>query len=396
MKFLPYVLKHLRRSWLRTTSTVVGMALCIFLICTLQTVLAAIRASSEAASPARLVTRHAVSFVFNMPIAYKARIEAIPGVRRVAADNWFGGVYRDMKDFFPNFAVDAEEYFGMYPEYVLAPDEKRAFMEDRRGAVIGPDIAQKFGFAIGDTFQLESIIPPYRTGRPFEFVVRAIYTTDPVRRRGTNTGMMFFHWKYLYESIRGRPVGNYAGAGMFAIEVDDPARSAAIVKTIDATFENSDVQTKTETEATFLESFTALTGNLVLLLNSIGLAVAFTVLLVTANTMSMAVRERRTEIAVLKTLGFSGGLVLALVLVEATVLGALGGGLGVLMAQAVVRNLAKLPFMGFVLGGFPPLTVSVPVGTSTFAVAATLGLLSGLVPAVGAYRARITDMLRQV
>ncbi len=395
MRFLPYVLKHLRRNWLRTASTVVGMALCIFLICTLQTVLAAIRETTEAANPARLVTRHAVSMVFNMPIAYKARVEALPGVKQVATNNWFGGVYRDMKDFFPNFAVDAEEYFDIYPEYVLAPDQKRAFMQDQRGAVIGPDIAQKFGFRIGDTFQMESIIPPYRTGRPFEFVVRAIYATDPVKHRGTNTGMMFFHWKYLYESIRGNGVGNYAGAGMFAIEVTDPSRSATVARAVDALFENSDVQTKTETEASFLESFTALTGNLVLLLNSIGLAVAFTILLVTANTMSMAVRERRTEIAVLKTLGFPSGLVLSLVMVEAAVLGAVGGALGVLMAQGIVGNLAKLPFMGFALGQFPPLIVSPTVAAITFTAALALGVLSGLFPAVGAYRARITDMLRQ-
>jgi putative ABC transport system permease protein len=394
MKYLPYVLKHLRRNWIRTASTVAGMAVCIFLICTLQTVLEAIRQSTENANPSRLVTRHAVSLVFNMPLAYKPRIEAIPGVKGVAVGNWFGGVYRDLKDFFPNMAVEAEPYFAMFPEFMIPPDQYREYLQDLRGAVIGRDIANKFGFTIGDAFQMESIIPPYRVGRPFEFIVRAIYDTDPVKYPGTNLGMMFFHYKYLYESIRGRS-GGYAGAGTYNVHIANPSQAAAVARAIDATFENSDVQTKTETESEFIAGFLALTGNLVALLNGIGLAVAFTILLVTANTMSMAVRERRTEIAVLKTLGFSSALVMSLVLVEALALGALGGGLGVLLAQGLVANLANLPFMGLVLGQFPGLSVSPQVAALTITLAVVLGIGAGFVPAMGAYRARITDMLRQ-
>jgi len=393
MKYFPYVLKHLRRNWIRTLSTIAGMALCIFLICTLQTVLDAIRQTTENANPSRLITRHAVSLVFNMPMAYKPRIQALPGVKAVATSNWFGGIYRDMKDFFPSFAVEAEDYFKIYPEYNIPPDHFRDYLQDMRGALVGRDVAEKYGFKIGDTFQMESMIPPYRVGRPFEFVVRGIYQGNTA---GTNLGMMFFHFKYLYESIQGRRgVGNYAGAGTFNIEVTNPNQAAAVAKAIDANFENSDVQTKTESEGAFIAGFLAMTGNLVALLNGIGLAVAFTILLVTANTMSMAVRERRTEIAVLKTLGFSSTLVMSLVLTEAVALGVLGGGLGVLMAEGLVANLAKLPFMGLVLGQFPGLAVSPFVATLTFTIAVTLGITAGLIPALGAYRARITDMLRQ-
>jgi putative ABC transport system permease protein len=205
--------------------------------------------------------------------------------------------------------------------------------------------------------------------------------------------MMFFHYKYLYESIRPR-TASYAGAGTYNVQIADPNQAAAVARAIDATFENSDVQTKTETESEFIAGFLALTGNLVRLLNGIGLAVAFTILLVTANTMSMAVRERRTEIAVLKTLGFSSALVMSLVLVEALALGALGGGLGVLLAQGLVANLANLPFMGLVLGQFPGLSVSPQVAALTITLAVVLGIGAGFVPAMGAYRARITDMLR--
>jgi putative ABC transport system permease protein len=372
------------------------MAVCIFLICTLQTVLAAINASTEAADPGRVVTRHAVSLMFNLPLAYKPRIQSIPGVEHVAVSNWFGGIYRDMKDFFPNLAVESEDYFRIFPEFQVPPDDYRAYLQDMRGALVGIDVAQKYGFKVGDTFQMESMIPPYRVKGPLQFVVRGIYTADLAKHPNANLGMMFFHFKYLYESIRGNPrVGTYAGAGTFNIRVANPSQAVKVAKAIDANFENSDVQTKTETESAFIAGFTALIGNLTALLNGIGLAVAFTILLVTANTMSMAVRERRTEIAVLKTLGFSSTLVMSLVLAEAVTLGVLSGGLGVLLAQATVANLADLPFMGLVLGNFPGLAVSPAVAAITFSTAVVLGIGAGFLPAMGAYRARITDMLRQ-
>ncbi len=397
MKFLPYVLKHLRRSWVRTLSTVIGMALCIFLICTLQTVLDAIRKTTEAADPSRVVTRHAVSLTFNMPLAYKPRIQTLPGVRRVAVSNWFGGVYRDMKDFFPNFAVESEDYFPMYPEYVVPPAEYAAYLADMQGALVGRDVAQKYGFRIGDAFQMESIIPPYRVGGPLKFNVRGIYDAPPGKRSSVNTGMMFFHFKYLNETIRGqRGVGSYSGAGTFSVQVTNPGGTAAVMRAIDTNFENSDVQTKTETEGAFLAGFIALTGNLVGLLNGVGLAVGFTILLVTANTMSMAVRERRTEIAVLKTLGFPSRLVMALIIGEAFTIAAVSGLVGVALARFAVGGLANLPFMGLLLGNFPALEVSPVVGSLTLLLAVVLGTAAGFVPALGAYRARITDALRSV
>jgi putative ABC transport system permease protein len=334
--------------------------------------------------------------IFNMPIAYKARIQGMPGVERVAVANWFGGIYRDMKDFFPNMAVESEDYFTIFPEYRIPPDQFQAYLHDMRGAVIGRELATKYGFKIGDTFQMESMIPPYRVKGPLQFVVRAIYDADTAQHPNANLGIMFFHFKYLYETIHGDPrVGTYAGAGTFNIRVSNPNQATNVARAIDANFENSDVQTKTETESAFIAGFMALIGNLAALLNGIGLAVAFTILLVTANTMSMAVRERRTEIAVLKTLGFSSALVMSLVLAEALALGILGGGFGVLLAEALVANLANLPFMGLVLGNFPGLSVSPTVAALTFTIAVALGIGAGLVPAAGAYRSRITDMLRQ-
>jgi putative ABC transport system permease protein len=394
MKFLPYVLKHLRRSWLRTLSTVAGMALCVFLICVLQTVLAGMSSAIESANPARLATRHAVSLVFNMPYAYKRRIGAVPGVRAVSPMAFFGGLpgggtSQDFANFFANFAVEADHYFPMYPEYIVPAEQYDRFLADRRGAVIGRALSNKFGWQIGDTFQLESFIPPYRVGRPFDFVVRGIFDADLDRYPGTNEMQMFFHFQYLFEATRQR-----VGVGSFMVQVTDPSRAAEIARLIDGTFENTDVQTKTESEAAFVQSFNELAGNLVLLLNAIGLAVAFTVLLVTANTMSMAVRERRTEIAVLKTLGFSSGRVLGLILAEATVLSALAGALGVGLAVFLIANLANIPFLGIVLSQIPGLAISPRLAWTMFGVAMVLGLLAGLVPAWTAYRARIVDTLR--
>jgi putative ABC transport system permease protein len=393
MKFLPYVLKHLRRSWLRTASTMAGMALCIFLICVLQTVLDAMNRNIEATRPDRIATRHAVSLVFNMPMAYRSRIQAVPGVRRVTPMIFFGGLFgssqQDFANFFANFAVEGETYFSMYPEYAVPAEQMETFMRDRRGAIVGRALANKYGWTLGSTFQLESFIPPYRVGRPFEFVVRGIFDKNEVLYPGTNEMQMFFHYAYLSEATRNR-----VGVGMFMVQVERAEDAAQIGKAIDDTFENSDVQTKTESEAAFVEGFAALAGNLVGLLNTIGLAVAFTVLLVTANTMSMAVRERRTEIAVLKTLGFSSGRVMSLILIEALVL-ALGAGLvGTWFAGVLVSNVQNIPGLGALLSQFPALRLSPALAATTIALSLALGLAAGFAPAWSAYRARIVDTLR--
>jgi putative ABC transport system permease protein len=393
VKFLPYVLKHMRRSWLRTLSTMAGMALCIFLICVLQTVLDAMNRSIDATRPDRVATRHAVSLVFNMPMAYRSRIQAVPGVKRVTPMIFFGGLFgssqQDFANFFANFAVDADTYFAMYPEYAVPAEQFEAFMRDRRGAVVGRALADKYGWQLGSTFQLESFIPPYRVGRPFEFVVRGIFDKNEALYPGTNEMQMFFHYAYLSEATRNR-----VGVGMFMVQVERAEDAAAVGALIDETFENSDVQTKTESEAAFVEGFAALAGNLVGLLNTIGLAVAFTVLLVTANTMSMAVRERRTEIAVLKTLGFSSGRVMGLILTEALVLAAGAGVVGTWLASVLVRNVQAIPGLGALLSQFPELQLSPALAAMTIGVSLALGFAAGFAPAWTAYRARIVDTLR--
>ncbi|MCL4814831.1 MAG: FtsX-like permease family protein [Vicinamibacteraceae bacterium] len=391
MKYLPYILKHLRRNWIRTGSTIAAMAVCILLFCTLQTVVAAINYALDSASARRLWTRHAVSLVFELPLTYKDRIAAIPGVQRVAYSSWFNGIYIDQKNFFANFATDIEPFLDMNPEIIVRPEERAALMADRRGCMVGRLLAEKFNWKVGDTFQMESPIPPYRIGQPFEFVIRAIYDADLERNPGTDLSSMFFHHAYLYEAT-----GRRVGTGMYVIEIADPDNAGEVSKAVDAMFADSDAPTKTETEAAFVAGFIAMAGNLALLINAIGLAVAFTILLVTANTMSMAVRERRREIAVLKTLGFTGGTVLALIIAEALVLGVIGGGLGLALGWASIQGLTQAPVLSGILAGYPKLGLTPMVATLGMGLALTLGLLAGLFPALAAYRARVTEMLREV
>ncbi len=392
MKYAPLVLKHLRKNWIRTLSTVLAMAVCIFLICTLQTVVDAVNYGLNTGNAARLITRHYVSLVFNIPNSYKARIAAIPGVKNITIVTWFGGMYRgDMKYFFPNLAVEPERFMEIYPEIMLPEDQKQAWFHDARGCIIGRKLAEKWGWKVGDTFQLESFIPPYRVGKPFEFVVDGIYDTDQVKYPATDLTAMYFNYKYLYEAK-----GEKLDVGTYSILIDDPKNAGRISKAIDAEFENSDTQTKTETEQAFRASFIAMAGNLALLLNGIGLAVAFTILLVTANTMSIAVRERQQEIGVLKTLGFPSMLVMGLILVEALLLGLMGGAIGLGLAGLVIHALPNLPVIGDVVRQFPGLGLSPKIVFYGLGVALLLGLLAGFFPALMAYRARITEVLRQV
>lgn len=392
MKYAPLVLKHLRKNWIRTLSTVLAMAVCIFLICTLQTVVDAVNYGLSTGNASRLVVRHYVSLVFNIPNSYKARIAAIPGVNNITIVTWFGGMYRgDMKYFFPNLAVEPERFLEIYPEIMLPEDQKQAWFHDLRGCIIGRKLAEKWGWKIDDTFQLESFIPPYRVGKPFEFVVDGIFDTDEVKYPATDLTAMYFNYKYLWEAK-----GEKLDVGTYTLLIDDPNNAGRISKAIDAEFENSDTQTKTETEQAFRASFIAMAGNLALLLNGIGLAVAFTILLVTANTMSIAVRERQQEIGVLKTLGFRSGLVMALILAEALLLGLMGGAIGLVLASLVIHALPSAPVIGDVVRQFPGLGLSPKIVSYGLGVALLLGLLAGFFPALMAYRARITEVLRQV
>ncbi len=391
MKFAPLVLKHLRKNWIRTLSTIVALAVCIFLYCTLHTVVQAVEFGLHSGNAGRLVTRHYVSLVYPLPQTYKQRVAAIPGVQEVVIEAWFGGVYRDPKNFFANFAVEPQPFLDIFPEITLPADQKEKWLNDMRGAIVGRKLANRFGWKVGDVVPLESTIPPYRIGHPFEFVVDGIYDTDERKYPGTDLNSFYFNYKYLYEAT-----GQRIGIGWLTSKIDDPKNAGKISKAIDAEFENSDAATKTETEQAFLAGFVAMAGNLALLLNGIGLAVAFTILLVTANTMSIAVRERRQEIAVLKTLGFSGALVMTLIISEALLIGAAGGLLGLLISKGLLGVLPEVPVLGDIVATYPNFGLSPQTAGLGMGIALLLGLAAGFFPAMSGYRARIAEALRQI
>jgi putative ABC transport system permease protein len=401
IRFLPFVVKHLRRNVIRTASTVAAMALCILLFCTLQSAMARFNGWIDTRSPRRLVTRNAVTFIIPIPQTFGPEIRRVPGVRRVAIMNAFGGVLptrkegkdaggaTDWSDAFQNIAVDAEPYFAMNPELSVASDQLQAFMKDLHGCVVGRELARRFGWKLGDHFFLESFVAGYRKkSGPFEFVIRGLIDPDP-RYPDTETEMMVFHFKYMDEAL-----GGGIRVMTYLVEIDDPARAAEIGAAIDALFENSPYPTVTETEKAFTADFMSMAGDLGVLINGIGLAVCFAILLVTANTMSMAVRERRTEIAVLKTLGFTSAEVMGLVIAEALLIALAGGALGVAGTGGIVwavNHLASGTFYGFAGMDLRPLIALFGLG-----VALALGLAAGLAPALGAYRARGADTLRSV
>ena len=389
MKWLPFIFKHLRQNWIRTASTTCAIAVCIFLFCTLQTFVASLRGSINQGTT-RLITSNSISRFYSLPIAYEPRIATVAGVKRVAAANYFGGM-RDANNpdsEFPNFAVEAENFLAMYPEYKLSETEKTIFLRDQRGAIVGRALAEQFHWNPGDTIQLTSNI--YRNGNPYGFVIQAIYQTDQTRYPGTNESTLFFHYKYLDEATGGK-----SGVRTYRIEIADPEQAGMISHAIDNLFENSGIQTHTETEAQYRATTGVLGGNLVVLLNGIGLAVIFTLLLVTANTMSMAVRERHKEIGVLKTLGFSSRLVSALILTEGALLGLCGATIGLLLGRFLIVILPDVPVIGDLIRGFPKMNVPPVIAAAGIFIGILFGLIASWFPSAFAYRAKITELLRQ-
>ncbi len=264
----------------------------------LQTVVRAWYAGSDAASATRLIARNAISLTFSMPVYYREKIRAVPGVTGVSVSNWFGGIYKEPKNFFAQFAVDAPTYFPMYPEFIFDPDEYAAFLRDRRGAVVGRQLADLYGFKVGDTIPLKSTIYPGN----WEFTVRAIYDA---RDETTITRQMYFHFDYLNEQIKKVFPRRADQAGVFIVSIADSSASADIARAIDAEFKNSLAETLTETEKAFTLAFVAMIETIVVAIEGVSYVVILIIMAVAANTMAMTARERLSEYATLKALGFA-------------------------------------------------------------------------------------------
>jgi putative ABC transport system permease protein len=384
MQFLKLVARNALRHKLRTGLTVLGLVIAVLSFGLLQTVVDLWYRGANAAAPDRLVTRNAISLVFPMPRHYRDKLRAVDGVKGVAAASWFGGRYQDPKKFFAQFAIDAAPYFAMYPEYRVAEDEMRAFLRDRRGAVVGRKLADTYGFRVGDTLPLQGTIYP----GDWSFTVRAIYDGAEAR---TETAQMFFHWDYLNETMKQRTPRRANQVGVFVVQIADPARSAEISATIDAQFRNSSAETLTETEKAFQLGFVAMTEAIVVGIRVVSFVVIFIILAVMANTMAMTARERLSEYATLKALGFLPAYVFFLVLGESLAIALAGGLAGIAATFPVVHWFGAQTGTLFPHVEVSPLTVAMQLGA-----ALAVGLAAALLPGRRAARVRIVEGLRAI
>jgi putative ABC transport system permease protein len=384
MHFLKLVLRNALRHKLRTGLTVLGLVVAILSFGLLQTVVDAWYSGAAAAAPTRLVTRNAISLTFPVPLHYREKIKAVDGVESVAAANWFGGIYQDPKNFFPQFAVDAVPYFAMYPEFVVPEDDFRAFLRDRKGAIVGQKLADVHGFKVGDTIPLKGQIYP----GTWEFTIRGIYRGGEPR---TDTSTMFFHWDYLNETMRRGSRTRANQVGVFVVDIADAERSAEISAVIDALFANSIAETRTETEQAFQLGFVAMTGAIVTAIRVVSFVVIVIILAVMANTMAMTARERLSEYATLKALGFPPSYVGWLILGESLAIALIGAAIGVALTFPVGDW-----FAGLVGTLFPVFEVSRETVVLQFVCAVVVGLAAAVVPVYRAATVNIVEGLRAI
>ena len=382
MFVLSLVIKNAFRHKLRTALTVVGIIVAITAFGLLRTIVEAWYAGAEATSSARLVTRNSISLVFPMPLTYAQKIRQVPGVGAVSWANWFGGIYITERNFFPQFAIDAATYLDMYPEFVLKPDEKKAFLVDRKGAVVGRKLADQYGWKVGDQIPLRGTIFP----GTWTFNLRAIY--DGVDAK-TDETQFYFHWQYLNESIKARFPRRAEQIGVFIVEIRDPSQAAVISQDIDATFKNSLAETLTETEKAFQLGFVAMTEAILVAVQAVSFVVIIIIMAVMANTMAMTARERYGEYATMKALGFADGFVALLIFAESIGIAMAGGVLGILLTFPLANAFAGA--MGTL---FPVFFVSRGTVLMQLGAAFVVGFVAACVPAWRAASVRIVDGLR--
>jgi len=384
MRYLHLVWSNLKRKKLRTSLTLLSILVAFVLFGFLSAIKQALVGGVELAGADRLVVRHKVSIIQLLPESYKARMERIPGVALATHQTWFGGIYQDPKNFFMQNPVVPEEFLEMHPELILPPEQKKAWLETRTGAIVGRKTAERFHWKIGDKVPIQSSIWSKQDGsRTWEFDIVGIYDG---RDKGTDTTPMFFRYDYFDEARRGAK----GLVGWYTIRVKDPARAAEVANLVDQEFENSSAETKTEPEGAFIQAWASQLGNIVLIVAAILGAVFFTILLVAGNTMAQAVRERTGELGVLKAIGFTNGQIVTLVLAESCLLTVIGGALGLGLAWMVISH--GDPTSGLLPMFFlRPRDLLVGVGLSI-----ALGLCTGIFPALQAMRLRVADALRRI
>ena len=379
MKSFRLVWANMRRKKVRTTLTIGSFLVAFFLFGLLAALRMGFQGGAGAAGADRLNVINTVSLILPLPFSYRDRLLQLPGVKAVTHATWFGGVYQDERNFFPQIAVDKDTWFDVHADYALTPEAREAFLRDRQACVVGRSLADRFGFKAGDRIPLRGTIWP----GTWEFNVAGIYVGS---QSDVDTSGMYFRSDYLEE----RRAFGKGTVGWYVVQLDDPEDGVRVSKAIDELFSNSPFETLTQTEKAFAASFVKQMGNVELLILSIGSVVFLTLLLVTGNTMAISVRERYGELAVLKTVGFSDFRVLKLILAEALLIAGQGGLIGLVLAKAMIPGLSRaLPMLGVL--DVPPLTFGLG-----FVLALAVGTAAGLLPAVGAMRLKVVDALRRV
>lgn len=383
MRFGGLIFANLFRKKIRLLLTIGSFAVALFLFAFLAVVRSAFTRGAEVAGADRLIVTNRSGLVNTLPISYQERIQGIQGVKAVTQNHWFGGVYQDEKNFFVQFAIDPDNMRKVMTEFVVPDDQWANFVKDRQGAVVGVKTAERFHWKIGDRIPIkDSLYGPTKT---WEFNLDAIYHNE---RPGGDENQFWFQWKYFDENV---PALVKSTAGWYVLKLDSPDDAVRVTKAIDTMFANSSYETKTETESAFAAGFIKQFGNIEFLIESIGLVVFFTLLLVTGNTMAISVRERIRELGVLKAIGFSDRAVLFFVLAESLAIALFGGILGLALA------LLAVPVLSAALNGLLPTLVLSPVILSIgLLVALAVGVISGLLPGIGAMQMRVVNALRRV
>lgn len=380
MKYFRLLRVSLLRKKFRTALTIGSFAVAMFLFGLLITLRISFNQGVEVAGADRLIVMNRITFIQPLPAAYEGRLAAIPGIKQVTHATWFGGIYQEEKNFFPQFAIEPESWRLMYPEFVVPDDQWKTFMNDREGAIVGEGTAKRFKWKIGDRVPIKGAI---YTGN-WQFNIDGIYSGAS---KANDTSQFWFHYDHLNES----PSKFYKNTvGWYVVRLNNPDDATQVVKKIDNMFANSSYETKSATELAFAAGFAKQTGNIAVLLISIGAIVFFTLLLVTGNTMAIAVRERTPELAILKALGYSSQFILVYVLAESLSIAMLGAILGTGAAKIITLFGNPMP------GTLPVFYLPLSQAGLGILSAAVIGTLAGLLPAINASRLRVVDALRKV
>jgi len=382
MKFSRLILANLFRKKVRLMLTIGSFAVALFLFAFLAVVKDAFNRGADVAGADRLITINRTSIINLIPLSYRDKILRIPGVKSVTHNNWFGGVYQDEKNFFPQFVIDPENQRQVFPELIVPEDQWTNFLKDRQGAVVGAKTAERFHWKIGDRVPIKTTL---YGGGSWEFNIDGIYHGKKPENDETQ---FWFQWDYFQEKVPSILKGQI---GWYVLRLDSPDDAVRVAKAIDDEFANSPNETKTQTESAFAANWVKQFGNIKFLILSIGAVVFFTLLLVTGNTMAISVRERTGELAVLKAIGFGDKTVLFFVLAEAIAISLFGGLLGLGLAVIAVPGLARA-----LNGLLPSLVLAKSTLASGLGVALLVGVISGLLPGIMAMRMRVINALRRV